>query len=300
MTSGPGGRVYVVSTPIGNLEDLSPRAARVLAEVDAVLAEDTRRTRVLLDHVGARTRLVSSHRHNEARRIERVLEWLAEGRNVAIVTDAGTPAVSDPGARIVSAAAERGYPIVPIPGASAVLAALAASGFGGDRFRFEGFPPRSGAARAAALERVATAQETTILFEAPTRLAILLRDLAGVCAESRRVAVGREITKVHEEFVRGTLPEAAAYYEETPPRGEVVVVVEGGPPTEVSADLSEHMARTLTDALLDHGVPPSGVAREVARRTGLSRNQAYALAQERSSTPLESAGETGEPGGSEG
>jgi 16S rRNA (cytidine1402-2'-O)-methyltransferase len=141
------------------------------------------------------------------------------------------------------------------------------------------------------LERVAAAEETTILFEAPNRLVRLLRDLGAACGDERRVAVGREMTKLHEEFVRGTLPEAAAYYEETPPRGEVVVVVERGPPTEGPADLSEQTARTLTDALLEHGVPPSGVAREVSRRTGLSRNQAYALAQERS-------GETGEPGGS--
>lgn len=275
------GRLFVVATPIGNLEDLSPRAARVLGEVDLVLAEDTRRTRVLMDHVGARTRLVSSHRHNEDRRVERVLGLLGSGKDVAIVTDAGTPVVSDPGARLVGAASAAGYDVVPVPGPSAAIAALSASGYGGDRFQFLGFAPRSGSSRRAFLERVAGASEPVVLFESPERILALLEDLAGACGPARGAVVGRELTKLHEELVRGTLAEVAAYYASSAPRGEFVVVVEGGPPTEDEAELSERVAAALADALLARGEKASSVAREVARRSGIGRNRAYELVQAR-------------------
>jgi 16S rRNA (cytidine1402-2'-O)-methyltransferase len=275
------GRLYVVATPIGNLEDLSPRAARVLREVAVVLAEDTRRSRILMDHVGARARLVSAHRHNEARRVAEALDRLAAGEDLALVTDAGTPVVSDPGSRLVEAAADAGFEVVPVPGPSAALAALSASGMAGDRFAFLGFPPRSGRARRDVLERCAQHPDTVILFEAPGRLVALLDDLAASCGSERGAAVGRELTKLHEEVVRGTLAEVAAYYRGNAPRGEVVVVLEGAPPTDRDGDLSERVAVPLADALLDRGVAPSAVAREVARRAGLSRNRAYEIAQAR-------------------
>lgn len=281
------GRLFVVATPIGNLEDLSPRAARVLREVDLVLAEDTRRTRVLMDHIGARTRLVSAHRHNEDRRVERVLELLGSGKDVAVVTDAGTPVVSDPGARLVAAACAAEYDVVPVPGPSAAIAALSASGYGGDRFQFLGFAPRSGSSRRSFLERVAAAPEPVILFESPERVLALLEDLAGACGAGRGVVVGRELTKLHEEIVRGTLAEVAAYYAATAPRGEFVVVVEGGAPTDEDPELSERVALALADALLARGEKASSVAREVARRAGIGRNRAYELVQARAGKETE-------------
>src|SRR5688572_11761553 len=199
------GTLYLVATPIGNLEDISRRAARVLGEVTRVLAEDTRRTAVLLDHLGVRAPLVSLHEHNEAERTEEALGWLAAGDDLALVSDAGTPLVSDPGARLVRAAAGGGHAVVPLPGASAVLAALVASGLSSDRFAFLGFPPRKGVERARLLDRVAGAEETVVLFESPERLGTLLADLAEACGPERGVAVARELTKLHEQFVRGTL-----------------------------------------------------------------------------------------------
>jgi 16S rRNA (cytidine1402-2'-O)-methyltransferase len=273
------GTLYLVATPIGNLEDISRRAARVLGEVARVLAEDTRRTAVLLNHLGAHPPLVSLHEHNEAERTDEALAWLEAGEDLALVSDAGTPLVSDPGARLVRAAADAGHNVVPLPGASAVLAALIASGLPTERFAFLGFPPRKGGERTGLLERVAGSEETVVLFESPERLGALLADLADACGEDRRVAVARELTKVHEEVVRGTLAEALRYYEENPPRGEVTLVVEGAsaPPAADAADRAA--ARTLAQALVDEGLRPSHAAREVARRLGLPRNLAYEIVQ---------------------
>jgi 16S rRNA (cytidine1402-2'-O)-methyltransferase len=272
--------LYLVSTPIGNLDDLTLRGRDVLRSVDRILAEDTRRTRVLADHVDARAPLVSLHAHNEAERLDAVLAWLDAGEDLALVSDAGTPLVSDPGGRVVDAVARAGHPVVPVPGPSAVLAALVASGLPGDRFAFLGFPARKGRARDELLERVATAGETVVLFESPHRLCRLLEQLAGTCGEDRRVAVARELTKVHEELVRGTLAEARRYYDAHPPRGEVTVVV--GPRTDAPVDpeVLEEDARALARDLLDRGGRPSGVAREVARRLDLPRNTAYRIVHE--------------------
>jgi 16S rRNA (cytidine1402-2'-O)-methyltransferase len=281
------GTLFVVATPIGNLEDLSARAARVLAEADLVFAEDTRRSRILMEHIGAGAKLVSAHRHNEDRRSREILEALREGRNVAVVTDAGTPVVSDPGSRIVAAAAAAGFDVVPVPGPSAVLAALSVSGLAADRFLFLGFPPRSGSARRTALDRVADSPDPVVLFEAPTRIGALLEDLADACGDARRTIVGRELTKLHEEVVRGTLAEVGAYYQAGETRGEFVIVVEGGAPTEEDGELSDRVASTLAEALLARGEPVRSVAREVARRTGLARNRAYELVQARADARTE-------------
>ena len=251
----------------------------MLSEVSRVLAEDTRRTAVLLDHLGVRVPLVSLHEHNEAGRSGEVLGWLAAGEDLALVSDAGTPLVSDPGDRIVRMAAAAGHAVVPLPGASAVLAALVASGLPSERFVFLGFAPRKGGERARLLDRVAGSEETVIVFESPERLRALLSDLSEVCGPERRVAVARELTKIHEEIVRGTLAETLRYYEGCPARGEVTVVVEPmiepGEPDAVDREA----ARSLARALLNDGSRPSQAAREVARRLGLPRNLAYEIVQ---------------------
>ena len=273
------GTLYLVATPIGNLEDVTRRAVRLLGEVDRVLAEDTRRSRVLLSHLGITPLMVSLHEHNEGRRTAQVLAWLAGGERLALVSDAGTPLVSDPGARLVQAAAAAGHEVVPLPGPSAVLAALIASGLPTDRFTFLGFAPRKGAGRGRLLDRVAGSEEVVVLFESPGRLAALLDDLVSVCGGERRVAVARELTKVHEEVFRGTLSEGLRYYGERPPRGEVTVVVDAAA-APVETDAADRAAAlALARALMDEGLRPSEASREVARRLGIPRNHAYRIVQ---------------------
>jgi 16S rRNA (cytidine1402-2'-O)-methyltransferase len=268
--------LYLVSTPIGNLGDLSPRAAETLRSVTRILAEDTRRTRVLADHVEARTPLVSVHQHNERERIERIMAWLDDGDDLALVSDAGTPLVSDPGSRVVAAVVAGGHTVVPIPGANAPLAALVASGLPVDRFTFLGFPARKGKARAADLRRVAASEVSTVLFESPQRLVALLEELAVGCGAERPVCVARELTKLHEEFMRGTLAEVARYYEERPPKGEVTIVVGPADDTLSGEDL-EQKAVELAGTLLEGGMKPSAAARELSRRLDLARNEAYRI-----------------------
>jgi 16S rRNA (cytidine1402-2'-O)-methyltransferase len=272
-------RLFVVSTPIGNLEDLTRRAERVLREVRHVLAEDTRRTGKLLAHLGIEGELTSLHAHNEASRKPRVLGWLDAGEDVALVSDAGTPLVSDPGARIVQAALEAGHEVIPVPGPSAVLAALVASGLPAERFTFLGFLPRRGSERGQLLARVAASENSVVLFESPERLIDLLTELETVCGEERRVAVGREMTKLHETVVRGTLAEARAYYGSRTPRGEVTLVVAGAPAAHASEQDPE-AARRLARALLAEGSSPSSAAKEVAKRLNMPRNLAYEVVQE--------------------
>src|SRR5262245_12479525 len=220
-------KFYIVSTPIGNLADITYRAVEVLGAVDRVLAEDTRRTAILFRRYALQTPLYSAHAYNEQARTSQVLEWLDSGENVALVSDAGTPLISDPGARIVQSAIAGGHEVIPVPGASSLLAALVASGLPADRFTFFGFPPRSGKEREKLLEQIAAMKETAILFEAPGRVSRLLTDLARACGAEREGVVARELTKVHETFVRGTLEELVAYYRDTAPRGEVVVILAG-------------------------------------------------------------------------
>jgi 16S rRNA (cytidine1402-2'-O)-methyltransferase len=269
--------LYLVSTPIGNLGDLSIRAGETLKGVRRILAEDTRRTGVLARHVGSSATLVSLHAHNEAERTERVLAWLDEGDDMALVSDAGTPLVSDPGGRLVEAVVRHGHTVVPIPGASAVLAALTGSGLPAARFAFLGFPERKGRGRAALLRRVASSAETVVLFESPNRVVGLLEDLAGACGSGRRVSVARELTKVHEEFVRGTLVEAAGYYREHPPKGEVTLVVAPAEADPEADEAKEERGRELARELLAEGMKPSRAAREVASRLDVPRNAAYRI-----------------------
>jgi 16S rRNA (cytidine1402-2'-O)-methyltransferase len=271
--------LYLISTPIGNLSDLSARAGEVLGGVSRVLAEDTRRSSILLKHLGIDTPLVSLHAHNEASRVGSVLDWLDEGEDLALVSDAGTPLISDPGHRMVEAVVEAGHTLVPIPGPSAVLTALLGSTLPADRFTFLGFSPRSGRDREAFLERIAGAEETVVLFESAERLVALLGDVADVCGEGRRVAVGREMTKIHEEFFRGTAEEAWAHYRERPAKGEVTVVVEAAPLSDGPDEVDEAAAQALGRALLESGHKPSAAARELARRLGIPRNAAYRVVQ---------------------
>jgi len=274
------GTLYVVATPLGNLGDLSPRAADTLKQAAVVAAEDTRHTKPLLAHVGSRADLVSFHAHSTERALERLLRLLGAGTDVALVTDAGTPTVSDPGAELVVAARERGIPVVTIPGPTAVAAALAVSGLHADRYVFLGFLPRKGADRRRLLQTIATSEWTVVLFEAPNRVAELLSDLAEACdgGADRLASVSREMTKVFEETRAGTLAELAGYYADAPPRGEVTVVVAGtgkARPVEIPID-----PETRARALLAQGMTRKNVAEQVAEETGISRNTAYRLVNE--------------------
>jgi 16S rRNA (cytidine1402-2'-O)-methyltransferase len=272
------GTLYVVATPLGNLDDLSPRAAATLARVTAVAAEDTRHTKPLLAHVGSRADLVSFHAHSTESALRRILHLLATGKDVALVTDAGTPAVSDPGAALVAAARERDIPVVTIPGPTAVAAALSVSGLTADRYAFLGFLPRKGGERRRLLETIATSEWTVVLFEAPLRVGELLTDLAAACGGERRAAVARELTKVFEETRAGTLTELAGHYAEAPPRGEVTVVVAGTgkPARDEPPPDTEERAR----ALLAQGLTRKDVANRLAEETGITRNTAYRLVNE--------------------
>ena len=269
--------LYIVSTPIGNLADMTHRAVETLRSVSRVLAEDTRRTSILLKHYGISTPLVSAHEHNEMARAGQIVEWLTAGEDLAIVSDAGTPLVSDPGARIVRAAIEAGHEVVPIPGASALLAALVGAGIEPEPFTFFGFLPRSGKERKERLAEIGALRHAAVLYEAPGRVAKLLAELVEICGTERRAAVARELTKMHETFVRGTLQELASYYEEDAVRGEVVVIVEGGQPPAIEE--VEGVAEQVAQELLEAGNSARDVAKEIAGRFNLPRNLAYQLAQ---------------------
>jgi 16S rRNA (cytidine1402-2'-O)-methyltransferase len=270
------GTLYVVATPLGNLGDLAPRAAEVLRQASVVAAEDTRRTRGLLSHLGASPTLLSFHAHSGERRLGTLLEVLGDGRDVALVTDAGTPGVSDPGTDLVAAAREAGFTVVPIPGPSAVATALSAAGIPADRYLFLGFIPRKGAERTRLLARAAEEEWSVVLFEAPSRLVTLLRDLAAAAGPGRRAMVARELTKLHEELRAGTLAELADYYSETPPRGELTIVVEGTgtpvAPPDRTADATEEAT-----VLLAEGLSRREVARRLTETLGMPRNDAYRL-----------------------
>jgi 16S rRNA (cytidine1402-2'-O)-methyltransferase len=261
----------VCATPIGNLEDVTLRVLRELAEADVVLCEDTRHTRVLLDRHGVRAgKLVSYHRHNEARRTAEVLEQLRAGVRVALVSDAGLPAVNDPGTRLVSAARELGVPVTVLPGPSAVATALVASGLASDRYQFVGFLPRGEAARRALWAELAGWPYTVVAFESPRRLPASLTSLARALPD-RRVAVCRELTKRFEEVVVGRAEELAARFQE-PPKGEIAIVM-GPAAMSATADLSD--ALSAVSSLLAEGVARRRAVELVSGLTGLPRNRLY-------------------------
>ena len=269
------GTLYVVATPIGNLEDVTLRALRVLAEAARVYAEDTRRTRALLDRHQIAARPRSLHAHNEAARSEEVLAHLDAGDDVALVTDAGTPLVSDPGERLVARVAEQGHDVVPIPGASAVLAALMAAGLAATPFAFLGFVPRKAGERGARLAEWAKRSETLVLFESPKRLPGTLRELADHFGGDRPACVARELTKLHEEFARGSLDALALRFAE-PPRGEITLVIEGAIAEAVRAeDLRPRISRALAE-----GASARDIAASLHAETGVPRRALYALVLE--------------------
>ncbi|HUG28366.1 MAG TPA: 16S rRNA (cytidine(1402)-2'-O)-methyltransferase [Gemmatimonadales bacterium] len=270
------GTLYVVATPLGHLGDLSPRAAQMLRTVPVVAAEDTRRSRALLSHLDAHPKLVSYHAHAGAGRADLLLEILQDGRDVALVTDAGTPAVSDPGAALVAAVRAAGVVVVPIPGPSAVATALSAAGLPADRYCFMGFVPRKGSERRRLLARAAAEEWTTVFFEAPGRLHDLLSDLAEVAGPDREAVVARELTKLHEEIRAGTLGGLLLHYGEEGPRGEVTVLLRGtGEPPPALDRTAEGVA--LAQELLAGGRTRKETVREVVDRLGIPRNDAYRM-----------------------
>ncbi len=269
------GVLYVVGTPIGNLEDLSLRAARVLRDADVIAAEDTRSAKVLLAHAGAPEgkRVLSYFEGNEAARASELAELLRGGAKVAVISEAGMPGVSDPGARAVAAAVAAGVRVEIIPGPSAALAALVGSGLPTDRFTFVGFPPREEGARRELFGTLRDVTHALIFYEAPDRVGATLSDLCAAFGANRRASLGRELTKIHEEHVRGTLGELAAKYADTAPRGECTLVVAGGDAAAPVVDVEGELRR-----LLDSGLGPRDAAARLVVVTGKPRRQLYQLA----------------------
>jgi 16S rRNA (cytidine1402-2'-O)-methyltransferase len=269
--------LVLVATPIGNMGDLAPRAVDALSTADVICCEDTRRTGRLLAHANVKrsSPLLVVNDHTEATRISEVLERLSRGERVVVVTDAGTPGISDPGERLVRAAAAEGHSVEIVPGPSAVIAALVASGLPTSRFVFEGFLPRRGSGRTERLDTLASEQRTVVLYEAPHRLARTLADLSTAFGGSRRVVIARELTKLHEEIWRGTLAEAVAWTAAVEPRGEMVLVLDGAPPPEAASD--DQITAAVQDALA-RGLSARDAASVVAGALGVPKRRAYAAA----------------------
>lgn len=282
-THDPGtGCLYVVATPIGHLEDITLRAVRTLKEVDLIAAEDTRHTRRLLTAHGIENQLISYHEHNERQRAAELIRRLEQGARIALVSDAGTPTVSDPGYRLVAAAADRQIPIVPIPGVSAAMAALSAAGLPTDIFTFAGFPPRKKTRRLAQLSQLAAVPHTLIFYQSPRRLLAFLKELIEVLGD-RPAVLAREITKIHEEFIRGSLTRIIEQLQQRPEvKGECTLLVAGAPPAETDP---RDLDAAIVEALDRSGDSLSALAKELARRYGAPRKEIYARALE-----LKSAG----------
>jgi len=266
------GILYVVSTPIGNLEDITLRALRVLKEVDLVAAEDTRRTRQLLTHYGIQKPLISYHEHNQRMREDRLLEKLREGKNVALVTDAGTPGISDPGEPLIRRAIREKIPLIPVPGPAAAMAALSISGLPTDRFLFYGFLPAKSSARKKVLEGLRKRPETLVFYESPRRLPALLKEALEILGD-RQVAVAREITKIFEETLRGTLAEVLEKIGKEEVKGEITVVLAGN--TEREAVDSPAIREALRECLEDSGVSWKDAVERVAEELGVAKREVY-------------------------
>ncbi|MGH9264193.1 MAG: 16S rRNA (cytidine(1402)-2'-O)-methyltransferase [Acidimicrobiales bacterium] len=271
------GRLVLVGTPIGNLGDIPPRAVEALSSADTIACEDTRRTRALLSHLGLAggRRLIAVHDHNEAVAVGDVVARLDNGETVVVVTDAGMPGISDPGERLVAAAAASGHRVEVIPGPSALLAALVVSGLSTSRFCFEGFLPRKGSVRSARLAELAVEPRTTVLFEAPHRVRQTVADLASAAGGLRRVALARELTKLHEEVWRGTLAGAVEHLAAREPRGEYVIVMDGAPPPEPAGETDVEAALR---ARLDAGADKRSAIAEVASTLGVPKRRVYDIA----------------------
>jgi 16S rRNA (cytidine1402-2'-O)-methyltransferase len=275
-TVASAGTLHIVSTPIGNLGDLSPRAVEVMRSVSAILAEDTRHTRTLSERFDIRTPLVAHHEHNEAQSVPGLVQRLLGGESFALVSDAGTPLLSDPGSRLVEAAIAAGVTVSPVPGPSALLAALAGAGLATDRFTFFGFLARKGGERSKAIAEMVALPHTAVLYESPSRVAATLEDLVAAGAGERATVVARELTKQYEEFRRGTAAELAAYYSTHDIRGEVVIVLAGAPPVV----LDEAALREEAATLRAQGMSARDITRVLMERANAPRNLAYRLAHE--------------------
>lgn len=272
------GILYLVATPIGNLEDITARALRILREARLIAAEDTRRTQQLLNYFDIHTPLLSYHQHNERARLQAVLNALTEG-DVALVSDAGTPALNDPGQLLVSAAVDAGFTVCPIPGASAPIAALIASGLPTDAFLYLGYLPRKTKDRRDLLQSVENLPYTLIFLETPHRLVDALADIERILGD-REVAVARELTKRHEEITRGLAGTLRTHFESAPPRGEITLVVAGAPEAAPTLWEQEHLQTEIQNAL-ENGEPPSRLAARLAAQSGWARRQIYQMALEK-------------------
>ncbi|HEX6628865.1 MAG TPA: 16S rRNA (cytidine(1402)-2'-O)-methyltransferase [Gemmatimonadaceae bacterium] len=272
--SGGTGTLYLVSTPIGNLGDMTFRAVEILTSAALVIAEDTRHSRRLLNHFRITTPVSSYHEHNEAKETPRLVARLEAGDSIALISDAGTPLISDPGSRLVSAAVDAGIAVVPVPGASSVMAALVGSGMSLERFAFFGFLPRKGAERSDALNDVVSSRATSVLFEAANRVSATLNDLVKAGAGERDAVVARELTKQFEEFKRGTIAELEMIYRDAEPRGEVVLVIAAAEERALSEDELSSAARELRAS----GKEPREVMQHLVTALGASRNVAYRIA----------------------
>jgi 16S rRNA (cytidine1402-2'-O)-methyltransferase len=268
--------LYLVATPIGNLEDITLRALRMLKEVDLIACEDTRHTRRLLDHFGISKPVVSYHEHNERERAAELVERLARGEAIAVVTDAGTPGISDPAYRLVTAAIEQGIAVVPIPGATALIAGLVASGLPPDEFLFAGFLPSKRQARRAKLEELRAARATLVLYEAPHRIRETLSDAREVLGD-RRAALARELTKLHEQFVRGRLSQISAQLITQEPRGEMTLVIAGNSDDNLWVEVPGTLSAQVERLIAEMGLSRNEALKQAARSRGLSKKAAYQL-----------------------
>lgn len=269
------GTLYLCATPIGNLEDMTYRAVRILGEVDIIAAEDTRHTRELLTHFDIHTPLTSYHEHNKFEKGPELVEMLLEGKNVACVSDAGLPGICDPGSHLAGLAIEEGIVVSPVPGANAALSALIASGLDTTAFTFIGFLPKTAKKARETLSRAAAHEETLIFYEAPHHLKGTLKNLCEALGGDRRAALGRELTKKFEEFRRGTLAELLAFYEENQPRGEFVIVVEGAKAAPKEETAESLKPAELCKKLMAEGFGKKEAMREAAVRLGISRRDVY-------------------------
>ena len=276
MSSARAGTLYLVSTPIGNLGDMTHRAVEVLTSAALIIAEDTRHSRRLLDHYNISTPLKSYHEHNEAQETPKLVARLRAGDSIALISDAGTPLISDPGSRLVAAALEAKLAVVPIPGASAVMAAIVGSGMPLERFTYVGFLPRKGRERSEMIADVVASQSTVVMFEAANRVGTTLDSLAEAGAGERPAVVARELTKQFEEFKRGSVAELASVYKDVDPKGEVVLVIAGAEKSPVSEGVLSDAARKLRAA----GKSPRDVMEHLISGLGAPRNLAYKLAHQ--------------------
>lgn len=268
------GTLYLVATPIGNLADITHRALQILKDVDLIACEDTRHTHKLLQHYGITTKTVSYHEHNEQQRTPRLIDRLKQGSDIAVVSDAGTPSISDPGFRLVRAAIENDVPVVPVPGPSAVISALIAAGLPTDEFFFAGFLPSRSNARRTRLSELRAVPGTLIFYEAPHRLATTLKDAYEILGE-REAAVARELTKLHEQIKRGRLSELAGYFEDSDKaRGEIVVVIDRNVIGDTT-EKTESSIAALVDRFEQEGMDHRAALKKAARELGLSRAEAY-------------------------